>query len=216
MAQQLPLPLPARESHARADVLVGPGNRAAVDFLDAWPDWPTPAAVLHGPSGSGKTHLVRVWAARTEAAVFEASEIVETTAIPAGAVAVENAGCGLSEAAERALFALIERGRPLLLTGREAPAHWPVAMPDLASRFRSLLAFPLWAPDDALLKALARKLFQDRQVPVDEAVIEEMVKLLERSPAAIRAFVAEADAAALALKRPITLPLVRALLAKTR
>ena len=43
--------------------------------------------------------------------------------------------------ARAALFALLERGQPLLLTGREAPAAWPARLPDLASRFRALLAF---------------------------------------------------------------------------
>ena len=42
---------------------------------------------------------------------------------------------------EPALFAMLEQGAPLLLTGRGAPPHWPVALPDLASRFRALLAF---------------------------------------------------------------------------
>ena len=38
----------------------------------------------------------------------------------------------------------------------------------------ALLAFPLWAPDDELLAAIARKLFNDRQLAVPDAVIERM------------------------------------------
>ena len=57
---------------------------------------------------------------------------------------------------------------PLLLTGQEPPAAWRSSLPDLASRFSALLAFPLWAPDEALLAALARKLFADRQLAVPD------------------------------------------------
>jgi chromosomal replication initiation ATPase DnaA len=111
------------------------------------------------------------------------------------------------------LFALLERGTPLLLTAQIPPAAWPVALPDLKSRANALLAFALWAPDDALLMALAVKLFADRQVQVPESVVAHMIRGLERSPAAIRDFVARADAAALAQKRPITLSLIKDLLA---
>jgi chromosomal replication initiation ATPase DnaA len=214
MPQQLPLPFAVRESFAREDFLIGPGNREAVAFLDAWPDWPAPHAVLFGPPGSGKTHLAHVWAAKAAAAILDVSEIGKTGAIPQGAVAIENAGGNLSEGTERTLFALIERRTPLLLTGREPPGGWPAVLPDLTSRFRSLLAFGLWAPDDALLEGLAKKLFSVRQLLVPEQVAREMVRALERSPAAIRAFVTEADTKALAEKRPVNLALVRELLAK--
>jgi chromosomal replication initiation ATPase DnaA len=216
MLEQLPLPFAARESFAREDFLVGAGNRDAVAFLDTWPDWPAPNAALYGPPGSGKTHLVHVWAAKTGAAIFEATEISEAVPIPTGAVAIENAGGRLGDVVERTLFALIERRSPLLITAREPPAGWPAVLPDLVSRFRSLMAFGLWAPDDALLEELAKKLFSVRQLIVPEQVAHEMVQALERSPAAVRAFVAEADTAALAAKRPINLALVRELLAKQR
>ena len=126
---------------------------------------------------------------------------------------MENTGASLTDAAERTLFALLERGEPLLITGREPPARWPARLPDLVSRLNALLAFPLWAPDDALLEALAKKLFSDRQLTVPPAVAAQMVRTLERSPAAIRDFVARADREAMARKCRIGLSLVRELLA---
>lgn len=112
------------------------------------------------------------------------------------------------------MFSLIEGARPLLLTSREPPHLWRARLPDLISRFRALLAFPLWSPDDDLLAELAMKLFAVRQLNVPAAVATEMVKSLERSPAAMRDFVAAADREALARKRPVSLSLVKDLLAK--
>lgn len=220
MASQLPLPLETRRTFAREDFILGPGNSAAIGFIDAYPAWPSPAAALYGPAGSGKSHLANVWAARAGARLLEASALDEAllAQLPAGeAVAVEDVDrAPLTASAETALFALIECGQPMLLTGREAPSVWPAGLPDLASRFRALLAFGLWAPDDALLEALAKKLFADRQLNVPAAVAIQMIRALERSPAAIRDFVGQADAAALAQKRPVTLGLIRELLAKDR
>jgi chromosomal replication initiation ATPase DnaA len=107
----------------------------------------------------------------------------------------------------------MERGTPLLLTGRAAPAAWPASLPDLASRFRALLAFELGEPDEALLRTLAVKLFADRQLLVPEAVVDRLIRDLERSPAAIRAFIARADEEALRLQKPINLQLIRGLMA---
>jgi chromosomal replication initiation ATPase DnaA len=205
---QLVLPLETRSATGRADFIVAPGNASAVAFIDSFPHWPAPAAVLHGPPASGKSHLAAVWAQKAGAAVIEATAL--NANIPDGALVVENVAPGVPEAP---LFALIERGAPLLLTSQVVPSQWPVVLPDLVSRARALLAFALWAPDDALLMGLAVKLFADRQLVVPESVVSHMIASLERSPGAIRDFIARADAAALAEKRPINLSLIKGLLA---
>ncbi len=207
LVTQLVLPLETRSASGRADFIVAPGNQQAVAFIDSWPNWSAPAAALHGPPASGKSHLAAVWAAKSGAAILKASAL--EGAIPGGPLVVEDVGPGI---AETPLFALLERGAPLLLTAQMPPAEWPLALPDLKSRANALLAFALWAPDDALLMGLAVKLFADRQVQVPESVVAHMIRELERSPAAIRDFVARADAEALARKRPITLNLIKDLL----
>jgi chromosomal replication initiation ATPase DnaA len=209
---QLVLPLELPGALGRADFLVGPGNANAVAFIDGWPDWPQPAAALHGPAAAGKSHLAAIWAGRAKAAVIAAPALERD--IPDGPLVVEDVGRGTPEAP---LFALLERGSPLLLTAALPPAQWPEGfgfrLPDLVSRCRALLGFALWAPDEALLMGLAVKLFADRQVTVPEGVVSHMIRSLERSPAAIRDFVARADARALADKRPINISLIKELLA---
>ena len=208
---QLILPLQSAPALGRSDFLVAPANAEAVAFIDAFPNWPVPAAAIYGPSGAGKSHLVAAWSQASGAATVRAVELdvafVERLA-PGSAVAVEDVDSAVGSDHEAALFALFNRNEPLLLTGREPPANWPATLPDLKSRFGALLAFSLWQPDDALLAALTRKLFTDRQLAVPDAVVMRILRSVERSPAAIRAFVANADARALAQKRPITAALV--------
>jgi chromosomal replication initiation ATPase DnaA len=214
---QLILPFETRSALGREDFLVAPGNSEAVTLIDQWPDWPVRAAALYGPSGSGKTHLVQIWQARASAQVLLAAAL-DANAIaslaPDAPLAIEDIDTAPpTRARDQALFTLLEQQRPLLLTGHAVPAEWAVTLPDLASRFRALPAFPLWTPDDALLAGIARKLFTDRQLDVPDTVIMRMVQSLERSPAAIRDFVARADAFALARHRPINAALIRELLA---
>jgi len=207
MPKQLAFSWETRASSAREDFIVGPGNEAAVAFIDSWPNWHVMAAALYGPSGSGKSHLASVWRVRSGAQVVTES---------GGPLLIEDVDSAPpSEARDRALFTLLDHATekaPILLTGHEPPAAWPTVLPDLASRFAALVAFPLWAPDDAMLAGVARKLFTDRQLAVPDAVIMRIVTALERSPAAIRDFVARADAAALAAGRPVNVALIRGLL----
>ncbi len=207
---QFVLPIPPRDNLGRKDFLAAPGNARALAFLESFPAWPAPAAALHGPSASGKSHLVRIWAEISGASVISAAELAHA---PAGAVAVEDVDAASGFTHEQALFALFERGDPLLLTGRAAPVAWQVGLPDLASRYNALLAFGLGAPDDDLLAGLAVKLFADRQLTVPDSVIRLMVERLARDPSAIRDFVERADAQALSEKRPINQGLIRDLLA---
>lgn len=214
MPSQLPLPLPTAPALGRADFIVAAANAQAVAFIDSFPRWPAPAAALYGPSGSGKSHLVHAWAQVSGALVLPAAKLDAAFVAalePGRAIAIEDVEQRREDAP---LFALFQHMGPLLLTGREPPKAWPATLPDLVSRFGSLLAFPLWAPDDALLAALTRKLFTDRQLAVPDAVIMRIVNAVERSPAAVRDFVARADARALAQKRPITAALVADLLAE--
>lgn len=210
MPSQLILPLQTQSAMTRADFITAPGNAPALAFLDSWPRWPAPAAALFGPGASGKTHLARIWAMQAGATIIEAGAL---RAPPEGAVVLEDCDQAGGHGHEAALFALMERGQPLLLTGRSAPGLWPVSLPDLASRFHALIAFELGEPDEALLMALAVKLFADRQLIVPEAVITSLVRNLERTPAAIRAFITRADAEAMRLQKPVNLQLIRGLMA---
>ena len=206
--RQLALALDHRESYAREDFLAGPCNEGPLQLVDCWPDWPANALALVGPEGSGKTHLAMIWAAAAGARVISARALDEAelpSALATGALVVEDAGPG---ADERALFHLINLAREetafLLFTARTAPATWPVAIPDLASRLRALPVITLQPPDDAMLRAVIIKLAADRQLLLDESVVSYLSTHIERSFAAARAAIIALDNEALRQRRPPT------------
>ena len=215
-ARQLVLDLEYRPALGAEDFLVGPGNREAVAWIDAWPDWPGRGLALYGDPGSGKTHLAHVWRGMTGARLVhleavDASGLPEIARRPGLAVEV-----GETVPDARVLLHLLNllraEGAGVLLLARHAPARWNVALPDLASRLSAIPAVRLGPPDDALLQAVLVKLFADRQIQPDPDVIGFLAARLERSFAAIAETVIRLDRAALSEKRRLSLPLARRVL----
>lgn len=199
--------------------MVSASNADAVALLDAFPDWPASRLALTGSEGSGKSHLGAIWAAeagarRVAAGALRAQDAPTLAERPLLVEDVDRAPLGA--AGEEALFhvwnACAAAGRGLLLTGRRAPADWPAALPDLASRLASLTPARIGDPDDALLSVLLLKLFADRQLRVRPALIGFLLPRMERSFAAAQALVARLDAAALASGRPLGAGLAREVL----
>ncbi|MEP7030067.1 MAG: DnaA/Hda family protein [Pseudolabrys sp.] len=207
--RQLVLALDHAVSFAREDYLAGPSNNAALSLIERWPDWADSIMVLVGPKGSGKSHLAAIWAEATGARVLSAKLLGETEllgALATGALVLED----LEEDGfdERALFHLInlarEEGAYVLLTARKAPAAFPLTIRDLQSRLRALPSVSLAAPDDALLRALIVKLAADRQIAVDEALVNYLANRIERSFASAHDAVVRLDQEAMRQQRPVT------------
>jgi DnaA regulatory inactivator Hda len=216
---QLTLDLGHRPALGREDFLVSPGNTAAVTWIDRWPAWPGHALALHGPAGCGKSHLAQVFALRAKALVIGAAalrpESIAELLDAYPAVVAEDCETIFDEAALLHLFnGMKEKGGHLLLTGREAPARWTVALPDLRSRVAAVTAVGISMPSDEMFEAVLVKLFADRQLAVAPDVIGYLVRHMDRSFSAARQIVAQADHEALASKRAVTIPLVKSLLGK--
>ena len=190
---QLALPLDYRRGEGQADFFVSTANADAVAWLDRWPAWPQPQAVLVGPAGAGKSHLARLFAARSSARVIDDADHADAEA--------------LFHAWNAATLA-----QPLLMTARQAPRLWPQRLPDLASRLAATPTLVIADPDDALLAAVLAKQFADRGLRIAPDVAYYILARIDRSFVAGGAVVAALDAAALAAGRAVTVPLARSVL----
>lgn len=207
--RQLVLALNHSVSFAREDFLNGPSNIAALTLLERWPDWPDRIVALIGPEGSGKSHLAAIWAEAAGARVLSA-KLLSITDVPAalatGALIVED--LEPLDLDEQALFHLINLAREerayVLLTARSALSGFPVTIRDLASRLRAVPAVMVTPPDDTLLRALLVKVAADRQLALDESLLNYLVNRIERSFAAAHAAVQRLDHEAMRQHRPVT------------
>lgn len=198
MPGQLALPFEMVPSYGRDDFLVGRPNEAAFAYIERWPRWLSPAAVLTGPEGAGKSHLAAIFAAEAQARVLRADHL-DFAAVPhlarARALVLEDADRFPPD--ERALFHLLnlarETGVFVVLTARHKPDFWMLETPDLLSRLRAQPLLTLAEPDDALLDALLVKLFADRQISIRPNQMRYILARAPRSYAAISALVAAID-----------------------
>ncbi len=202
------------------DFLPAPCNRAALDAILAWPDWPTPALVLHGPPGSGRTHLAHIWCDRARALFMTGAELWEV-ADPlerlgtARALVIDDADLATAPRLLLELYnLLVERRGHLLLTATGPVEGWGLALPDLLSRLKAAASARIAPPDDALLAALLVKQFGDRGLSVPPAIVEYLIARMERSFAAAAQLVEALDRASLRARRPVTMGLARLALAE--
>jgi chromosomal replication initiation ATPase DnaA len=179
-----------------------------VAALDNWPRWPDGKLAIIGPAGCGKTHLARAWANRVGAVAVElASGQIPSTG--AGPILVEDADRGLDD---EALFHLLNRtdaGASLLVTGRTAPAAWPSQLADLRSRLNALPVAYIDPPDEAVLLAVMKKMFSERNIQPRPDVSAFILRRIERSVPALQDLVGHIDELSSAEGREITRALVR-------
>lgn len=214
---QLVLALGHAESFAREDFIAGPSNAAALALIDRWPDWPYRIIALVGEEGSGKSHLATVWGEKSGAR-FLSGRLLDDADLPAalstGALVVEDLTPPLFD--EVTLFHLLnlaqQQGAYILLTTRWSPTLWPVGLPDLNSRLRALPAVSVAPPDERLLRALMLKLAADRQIELDDNVVNFVLARIERSFSAVQDAIAQLDREALRQKRPVSRALAAELL----
>ena len=142
--------------------------------------------------------------------------MAELDRVGTGQAAVLDDVVALDAQQQAALFHLYNRlvsGGALLLVSEQPLSRLHVATPDLASRLRAVPVVEILPPDDTLLEAVLRKRFDDRQLGVEQPVIDYILSRVDRSFSAVDALVATLDARAFAEQRPITIPLARDVLA---
>jgi chromosomal replication initiation ATPase DnaA len=199
VAKQLTLDLGHRPALGRDDFLVTHSNAAAVALVDQWPRWPSHGALLLGPAGGGKSHLAEVWRQVAGGNVLAAKQL-QIAGVPelmsGRAVVLEDVAVGGVE--EVALFHLLNQaqqiGGHVLLTAKSRPDF---ALPDLASRLSALPVATILPADDALLRGVLVKQFNDRQITVDEGLVSYLMTRMPRSLDTARQLVAQIDAEAL-------------------
>lgn len=213
--RQLALPLPVATSFDLAELMEDASNAAVLAWLRRPAAWPGGRLGLFGGAATGKTHMLHGVAAAQGWPVMDGLAVRGWPRVPGGpGLALDDADCAPEETGLLHLMNLCaERGQRLLLAGRDPPARWAVALPDLRSRLRAMTAVAVHPPGDALLRALLRRHFRLRQLRVEAPLQDWLLARLPREAAAVAEAAARLDRAALAAGGRVTRALARDALA---
>jgi chromosomal replication initiation ATPase DnaA len=211
---QLRLKLEHNADFSRDRFIVSSPNREAAETLDVWPNRRSGTLALIGSPGAGKSHLAAAWAERTGAKIVTLADLAEDELGDlSGPMLLDGADAAPHG---EAFFHLLNKAQQpescLLVTGRTPPRTWAVDLPDLRSRLNALTVVALGEPDDAILRGLLLKLFEERHIRPTQDLLAYLLLRMERSAPAAQAIVAALDETASAEHRPISRVLARELL----
>ena len=222
--QQLPLMLEHRRLLGREDFLVSAANVEAVEWIDAYPDWAqVMAVVVVGAEGAGKTHISWLFSEKTEAKVYDVSELADelfSDVVPMNsALVIDNVDKAIGDMGlEENLFHIVnyafECNTKLFLTSSRAFAELDFTLPDLKTRLVSFPVANLYEPDDEFLKALLVKQFLERDLIVAPDVIEYIVKHIPRDTRSVKEVVEQADILSFEEKHRVTIPFIKKVIEK--
>lgn len=213
--KQIPLAI-GPESRPSFDNFVPGANAAAVAHLAALAP-PAPPVYLWGPAASGKTHLLQALVARWQAAGHSAAWFDAADAQPwvlqaHWSLVVVDRCEQLSPAAQHAAFALFEaasaQGVQWLAAGRLPPVDLPLR-DDLRTRLGWGLVFEVKALSDDDKLAALRHHAASRQLAIGDDVFRYLLTHWRRDLSSLITMLDTLDRYSLAMRRPITVPLVK-------
>jgi DnaA-homolog protein len=209
-----PEPLPTFDNY------VGGPNAAALEHLRQL-RLPAPPVYLWGPGGSGKTHLLRALAWSVEqgggVAWFDAAQPLPWDLPAATSLVVVDRVDALDSAAQQAAFALFvnagTHGVQWAAAGRLPPVDLPLRE-DLRSRLGWGHVFALHALADAQARAVLKREGDRRGILLSDELLNHLLTRFERDLGHLMGLLDRLDHFALARGRPVTLPLLRLMLAE--
>lgn len=191
---QLPLPIDWRNSGQHGELIVGEGNRDAVELLSQPQLWPSHCTLLVGPARSGKSTIA------AEIAALGIADVVDDA----------------DRQDESALFhrwnAARERGRLLILVAADAPPRWAITLPDLRSRLSAAGVARIKAPDEMMIEAMVAQGLAQSGTAFAPDVPRYLAPRLPRCYHSVEATVAALNGESLSSGRKISLARARQVL----
>lgn len=229
-ARQLPLNLPLDDEATFGNFWVDSSRAPVFAAVTAQPPPDgaemEPLHYLHGGTAVGKTHLLQASChvitgalylpLRELAAMDPQALLSELEAAPR--IALDDLDCVAGNAAwEEALFHLINRcratGAQMLFAAAQAPAEIPVSLADLKSRLAGGVTWLLPGYSDHERREVLRFRAQRRGLRLSDAVLDYLGVRVRRSLDELLPLLERLDAASLQAQKPLTVPLVKEVLA---
>ena len=195
------------------DYYVSNSNEHVYNLLNKWPKWEKNFLNISGENFSGKTHLVNIFLKKYDGIKFEAknlkNENLKEIKIYQNII-LENLDTRIDEKLAYTLFNIIEQdNKYLITTSNKQIVDFKFKLDDLNSRCKNFILLNINKPDDELIFALLLKNLSDKQISLDNKLINYIVKRIDRSYGKIFDFIYKIDEISLKKKKSIDLKIIK-------
>ena len=201
------------ESFDENDYYVSKSNYFAKNIIEAWPKWEKKIVNLTGYKYSGKTHLSKIFKKKSNALYLYSKNIDDKILKKiklSNNVIIEDLDESFDEKLLYSLFNLVEQDNKYLLISSKKPIDTTkFTLPDLLSRLKNCIIAKIEQPDDELIYAIILKSFSDRQIKLDNKIIDYIIKRIARSYSKMHEFIYKIDELSLKKKKSINFKIIK-------
>ena len=195
------------------DFYISKSNKHIFDFLEMWPKWNKKFLNIIGEKFSGKTHLINIFLKKFKGIKFETqrlnNNILKEIKIYENIV-LENLNKDIDENLLYTLINIAEQeNKYLIITSNTAIVEIDFELKDLKSRLKNFILQKIEQPDDELIYAIILKSFSDRQIKLDNKIIDYIIKRIARSYSKMHEFIYKIDELSLKKKKSINFKIIK-------
>ena len=201
------------ESFDENDYYVSKSNYFAKNIIDVWPNWEKKIVNLSGEKYSGKTHLSTIFKIKSNAMYLYSKKVNDHTLKQiklSDNIIIEDLDESFDEKLLYSIFNLVEQdNKYLLVTSKKPVDTMEFSLPDLVSRLKNCIIAKIDQPDDDLIYAIILKSFSDRQIKLDNKIIDYIIKRIARSYSKMHEFIYKIDELSLKKKKSINFKIIK-------
>ena len=209
---QLLLDFDHKQNFKDDDFYVSKSNYFTFELMNKWPKWEKNFLNINGAKYSGKTHLASIFLNKFNGIKID-SKLLKNENLKDikfyQNIILEDLDQIQDEKLLYTLFNIIDQDNKfLIITSLKPITEIEFHLEDLRSRTKNCLLATIENPDDELMFALILKNLSDRQITIDEKLIDFIIKRIERSYGKIFEFIYKIDKISLKKKKPIDFKII--------
>jgi len=195
------------------DFYVSNSNEHSFRLLNSWPKWDKNFINLIGEKFSGKSHLINIFLEKHRGIKINAEDInndfLQQIKIYENII-VEDLTEKINENLLFSLINIIDQDNKYLIVTSTIPiVDFKFKLNDLNSRSTNFILSQIEKPGDDLIYALILKNLSDRQISIDQKLIEFIIKRIDRTYGKISDFIYKIDEISLKRKKPIDFKIIK-------
>ena len=215
---QLTFKFPFKTNFFEEDFYVSTNNFEAYKLIKSWPKWSGRFVNIFGPSGCGKTHLANIFNKKINSLFVKASDLNNNLLLLAKTKECLIIDEFENNVEEKLLYSILNQcllaNQYVIINSLKPIQSFKVELKDLKSRYESFVNIGIDLPTDELIKVIISKNFSDKQVKIDNKLLEYILKNIERSYKSIFDLIDRLDNFSLSAGKSININLIKKALNK--